>query len=658
MVKRPARIVVPLLLSILTSPAARSTAAAVDAGAALTRRQREILDGIARHAPFDFPDRWLHELGAPPDRGRILRERMVSSISWIEFLAYANALDWSEGERAETHAFLLERFSSFRSGKTRQNVVFLFALTAPAASRSLSGILDGGGSLTEADRADIRCALAALGDPASVQWFEREFPSSEAFVGKPLFAWEDYEREERDEANRETVRSYRLWETAMREPYYKRLKHLARAGIYAMTTRETPAAERERLAVRLLEAFIAKWPGHPGADDCALRLMNHAIERRDLKKVFVWTQRASLLPDQDCASTALRILKPLVDSQLPVEVIDEAIGGEPDPPNRDFLVYERFIKTARDDAAAAIDWFDRVALADPRGLFAEARSLAGGVPPSAALRDGVREDLSLEIVRLYPERSRALAATPHEGSAGPGEEAFLRALTPREREVVVRTRRGRRRSIDVDPSRLARQYRLLLELTNLRRLEEGAADAESRADLRYRQGKLLYREPDLLLPLWADRDQGFGWALNAVRFDAEGDRRLETYAVRAFGLRRSYDMLASLLTDYPRYSGRDQALFHMAQAYAKLMDDKPAKVIDAWVFPDRPPVGSREGAAEYSHRRVGELFRRVVEEAPDSVWVDESERGAAYRFKAAAALRARREKEEKRAAAARGPREF
>ena len=64
-----------------------------------------------------------------------------------------------------------------------------------------------------------------------------------------------------------------------------------------MEARQIGTAERHELARRLIPLFLVKWPGHPGCDDAAMQLMNFAIERKDSKEIFIWAQRASLLPD-------------------------------------------------------------------------------------------------------------------------------------------------------------------------------------------------------------------------------------------------------------------------------------------------------------------------------------------------------------------------
>lgn len=413
-----------------------------------------------------------------------------------------------------------------------------------------------------------------------------------------------------------------------------------------MNAREPATGRREALIGRLLPLFTAKWPGHPGSDDCALRLMNDAIRRRDLKEIYLWAQRASLLPDEDCSRTALPILKALADSQLTVGAIEEILASEDGAQNRDFLRYQSFILTAREDAAAGIEYFDRIALAEKDGVFAQARRHAAGAAPSPALRDGIDEALTLEILRLYPERSRDLGKTPYEPRGQPGDEGYVGVLSGREQDVVLKTRLRREQSIALDATKLGKQYRLIVELENLRIMEEREKDRELKADLRYRRAKLFYRESPVFFPVWADEEMAWGWHLNAVRYDAESDRRLEAYAMKAFALRRAHDLLASILADYPGYRGTHSVLFHMAQAYAKLMDYKPAKALDAWTLPDRPPQGSAESKIEHGHRRVGELFRRIVEEFPASPWADEAEKGSLWRLKMADLLRREREKVE------------
>ncbi|MBI4582825.1 MAG: hypothetical protein HY717_02155 [Planctomycetes bacterium] len=614
---------------------------------------------MAKYAPWDFPERWLHELGTPEERNAILRDRMLSSPSWIHFLSFANALDWSEKNRQKTFEYVQGRFAGLKSGKSRQNIIFLLALTAADGKKLLNDLLSNApAGWTAEDKDDLRCALAALGDEPAIEWFQRDFQGTQAFIGKPVFQFEEYSKEEEVEANRQAVRSYRFWEILFRRPYFWKLRLLSRSGVYAMRARETSAKDSDALAARLLPNFIAKWPGHPGCDDAALRLMNFSIERRDLKAIYLWAQRASLLPDQDCHKTAVRIIKALADSQLPIEALDEIIASDDGKQNRDFLRYQRFLRTARENAAEGIKYFDRRAGDDHSSLFAQSRQAAARVEPSAALRDGVHEEVTLNILRLYPDRSRTMAQASFEPKKAIQEDDYLNVLSTREKDVVLRTRLQRQNSIELNEKMLSRQYRLLVELMNLEAMENMEKDPELKADLRYRQAKLFYREQDILFPIWAEQSSAWGYALNAARFDAAGDQRLADYAQRTFALSRAYQILTAMLSDFPRYSGKHNVVFHMAEAYAKIMDYKPAKTIDAWTLPDKPPPGSKEGMLEFGHRRVGELFQKVVNEFPESNWADTAEKGAAWRLRMANLLRVKREKEEKQKAREEGSKEF
>ncbi|HAK95375.1 MAG TPA: hypothetical protein DCM87_10315 [Planctomycetes bacterium] len=612
----------------------------------LTGRQHDIVRGIVKFAPWDCPDRWLYELGTPAERSAALRTAMAGAISWIDFLALANALDWSAEEAKKTHDSLLGLLPGIESGKVRQNIIFLVALTAADARERLAALFTSPASAAE-DRADAGCALAALGDEAAAEWLLRDFAASEDFVGRPVFEFADYRKEEADEKNRATIRSYRFWETIFRRPYFRPLQFLARAGLYRLTVAGDGDRARDALARRLMPIFIAKWHGHPGSDDLALRMLNYALEERDLRSIYLWAQRASLLPDQDCAGSAVHILGALADSQLSIADIDAIIDSPDGMQNRAFLRYERFVKTARKDLAAALAYFNALADNEPASVFANARRLAAQAKPSGALRDGIIEPLSLKIMLGYPGRSRALGETPYRPETAPTEESYVGLLTERERQVVLRTRLSRTSSVAIDAQALAGQYRLLLELGNLADMERDAQDIAEKADLRYRRAKLFYRESRVLLPVWGSETMNAGYRLNEARYDADADRRLEEYAGEAFAFRRAFDLLASIRKDYPSYAGMDLVLFHQGHCIAKLMDYRPAKVLGAWVYPDRPPPDSREGALEYAHGRVAEIFNELLAAYPESQWARQIEQAAPWHAKMAALMRAQREKNER-----------
>jgi hypothetical protein len=84
-------------------------------------------------------------------------------------------------------------------------------------------------------------------------------------------------------------------------------------------------------------------------------MLNYAVQKRDLKSIYIWAQRASLLPDQDCAEGAVKLLTALADSQLSATEIDEILASPDGKQNRAFLRYERFLKTVRKDLDAGLE---------------------------------------------------------------------------------------------------------------------------------------------------------------------------------------------------------------------------------------------------------------------------------------------------------------
>lgn len=617
-------------------------------GAELSPRQKEILRGVKEYAPWDCPDRWLYELGGLRERDRTIRQAMLEANSWIYFLAYAALLEWNAPEAKGNLDWLTEKLPALESGKIRQNVIFLVALAAPDAKQRLRKIIEATDKkLTREDRTDAGCALAMLGDEKAAEWFEKEFKGSECMLGRPVFSFGDYVSEE-EKDNREVTLSYRTWEVLFRRPYFRYLQFLARTNLYSMHKPSVTQDVTDKLARRFLPLFPAKWPGHPGCDDFAVRMLNYAISGGDLKSAYRWAQRATLLPDQDCQDPMVKVFTAIAESQLSVSDIDEILASPDGNHNRDFLLYTRFLALAKEDRGRAIKYFDEIALSDKHSLFARARSLAADCAVPEGIRGGADGNLSLRILVSYPKRSKELAGTQWEPEDKIREEDFLGVLNYREREVALRTRLARKDSIKLDPKEVAWQYRILLELHNVEQMEKAQANPSTKADLRYKQASIVYHNRGIFFPVWARHHLNYGYSLNQVRFDGKGDERLTNYAARTFYLRRAYDLFISLLKDYPEYKGADKVLFSAAKCYAKLMDYRPAKAVDVWTYPDAPPEDSKEGKVEYGHRRVAELFRRVIKEFPDSSLADDAERAATYREKMARSLRLGREKEEKR----------
>jgi hypothetical protein len=571
---------------------------------------------------------------------------MLTTVSWMHFLTYATLLDWSEKEAGATFEFLMKNLPGVQSGKVRQNVIFLVALTAPDAKKRLTAVFESKKGFDKEDRIDAGCALAMLGDSKAGKWFEKEFKGSTCMTGRPVFEFTDYIKEE-EKDSREVTRSYRTWEILFRRPYFRRLQFMCRSSVYTMHRRQMNQSSRDELARKFLPLFPAKWPGHPGCDDFAVRMLHFAIAQKDLKSAYRWSQRATLLPDQDCKEQMTRIFTSLAESQLSARDIDGILSSPEGKHNRDFLRYTKFLALAREDKGKAFEHFDRLAREDKHGMFARARLLAAESPVPEGIRSGVDNELSLKILVDYPKRSKELGKTAWERRKEVSEEDYVGVLTYREREVMLRTRLARKDSIELDARKVARQYRLLLELHNLEKMEKCETDKAKKADLRYKQAAVVYNNRDAFFPVWAKHSFNFGYNLNQVRYDRKGDGRLSSYVSKTFYLRRAYDLFGSLLKDYPKYPGRDKVLFSLAKCYARLMDYKPARAADVWVFPDRPAKDSKQEKMEYAHGRVAELFRRVVKECPESSLADDAERAAQYREKMARVLRLKREKTRK-----------
>lgn len=409
----------------------------------------------------------------------------------------------------------------------------------------------------------------------------------------------------------------------MGRPYFRRL-NLLQPSVYGLRRGVRPESARRSLLRRLLPLFLKAWPGHPGSDDFAATLCHEALAVGNRLDAYRWAQRSTLLPDRDRGLT--RTFSAMADSQLTLKEVEALLDSDDGDYNRDFLRYTCFLKRVRVDLEAGLKEFDECA-EDAAGVFAHARRAAAEVDVPPGLRDGLDKALTLELLIAFPLRSRALAKTPTVSSDDDGGR-YLNVLSSSEREVARRTRLDGKNSISLNVSRLARQYRLLVELRQLERLEH-AAEGERKAELRTRRARVIYRNPDAFFPVWAQHHMSFGHDLNAVRCDSHADARLASYVAQAFNLRRAYELFASVLTEFPSYRGKDRVLNGLAQCSAKLMDYRPAKAIDAWVFSEPRP--KETSAQAFAHGQVAEWFERLVRECPTSPLADAAERAARYR---------------------------
>ena len=81
-------------------------------------------------------------------------------------------------------------------------LIFLLLLTGADPAPDLRNLLERKAeSISEEDRKDLLCALAALGDEQAMEWFSRDFQGTRVFVGRPIFEFEDYVKEEQAEKN-------------------------------------------------------------------------------------------------------------------------------------------------------------------------------------------------------------------------------------------------------------------------------------------------------------------------------------------------------------------------------------------------------------------------------------------------------------------------
>ncbi|MDH3591101.1 MAG: hypothetical protein OER88_04445, partial [Planctomycetota bacterium] len=315
--------------------------------------------------------------------------RIASERAWTDCLAcLAAAADRTdEDARYERLAHALEKSTD---PIARQNLIFLTVLTLPIprAKSLLEPIEDGGGE----DAEDVIGALAFSGDGDAFQRFRALGAPSDAPVHRLI----DTSRPADDLAAtgtleaRRVLRSYRLIEALDRDVYFD------------ITTLEAPhdwlppPDPSDTTAERLLRAWLARYPNHPGSDDMALRLGRIAVRRGDFFDGARWFSRACTWPDQRVAYRSMVRLRACAELFLTPGQIDQLVNDEGlDTPNRQWLQYVRLRRIAAEESfARALATAAGIAAAEPVSPIARAwrlrfatthpKGLDSGVTPLAA----------------------------------------------------------------------------------------------------------------------------------------------------------------------------------------------------------------------------------------------------------------------------------
>ena len=543
--------------------------------------------------------------------------------------ALANARDWSQALRCfyglpavDSDGAALERLQALFARTTdpvvRQNLLFLAALALPPDIarpwlEAVQGSADRDG-IYEPDREDALVALAFSDQGSYAATFEAlASKESRAYVHRLVDRIEDHGGIGRAGGHdaRETLRAYRAIEVLDRQPYFKIQAYLAPLDWHQRGWKQTTSTTQ----ARLLEAWLRRYPGHPGSDDMALRLARYAITERRYVDAARWFSRAATLPDQDVAYGARDGLISCCELLLTPAQLDALANEDGDlTPNRQLILYVRARRiAARAGFQAALDVMDDVRrYEDPFAPLVEGWEQRWSGNPPRGLGSGlVPLDPSDELHRRAPSPTRAPPLTTHRA------RTWMETRLVPDPEVQA-----------LWPGRLASQFRLWETLATLERRTE-RAQGHGRADLLYKQAAVFYHQPDVLFPAYAWHTHRFVSMLRGagLRLDEPADlgRAHQHFEGQTYSLHRALRLFARIEREHPNYPAMDRVLFSKAMAWKRLADYKPH--YDWFAVPkSMDPDDRRDGAV----RRLVETFKTLIARFPQSSLADDARRAIGY----------------------------
>ncbi|MGQ0614106.1 MAG: hypothetical protein ACT4PV_10250 [Planctomycetaceae bacterium] len=485
-------------------------------------------------------------------------EELGRSPGWIDSLRVLAGLPRLPG--APEQALRLARaLEGAEDPVSRQNIIFLAALTLPwpVAEPWLRAVRDAG---DPEDGEDALCALAFSGDPAARGEFRGlSGVPSRARVHRLLPSYAHHEElgEERTVEAREVLRSYRAIEVLDREPYFKRLIVLVP---YAWLPHPAPSEELSR---EIQEQWLARYPGHPGSDDIALRLARLQTEPYAAAR---WYARSACLPDQDVTSGAVLGLLATCELLLRHEQLDWLAHERAlDSPCRALVQYVRLRRIAAEQGfARALAEAEGAAHAEPDGAIAGAwrHRWAAGVP------QGVESGWA-PLAADDPLRDQAPPVPP--ASTWPDRlDARWRRRAPAAEEQLSPSREP----VQLDARSLASQFRAWETLAELERRAAGARRAE-RSDLLYKQAAIFFHDPGVLFPVYGTGTTNFQYMLQwrgHASLQPRVEATLEAFEESSYSSYRAIALFDRIEREDAGYAAMDRVLFSRAVARKRALD--------------------------------------------------------------------------------------
>jgi hypothetical protein len=530
----------------------------------------------------------------PSPRARARVEELLRAPGWLAFLGIHHRLP-PAGAAGE-----IERLRTVHERAehpvVRQNAIALATLLSPGDAEPWLRALADGADADDAE--DALVFLAFGGDESAVARFEAlARRPSDARVRRLVCEPEIHEALAHEDGARAMLRSYRAVEVLDREPYFKRSVVLVRRAPWAAHAMPVPSAVRRRLHV----AWLARWPGHPGSDDLAVRVARAHADERDAYEAARWYGRAAILPDQDVIHGALRGLLATAETALSLDEVAR-LAREDDlaEAHGEVLDYVRLRRLAvgRGFGVAVREAARRRATSASERL-AHAWTTRLCAPPCRGLDSGV-------VPLPADDPLRTVAAAPP-----PGETPTVDSR-PRNRVGGVYDRYDLWRedaAARLDPPRpafsfdagaLRRQFRAWETLAELEERAE-RAHGDARADLLYKQAAILHHDPNVVFPVHVLSGSYTGGFLrhDGTTDEEQADAAMRRFQAESFASRRAILVFERIRREHPGYAGMDSVLYSVGVSWRRLIDHRALA-----------STVREEDTEDWTHRH--EMARRLV----------------------------------------------
>jgi hypothetical protein len=482
---------------------------------------------------------------------------LAAAGGWMKSLAVHEALPRLLTPEAELRR-LEGTLAQATNPVARQNILFLAVLTLPTEVSHpwLRSVMTGGPG---GDAEDALLALAFDGDPAArFRFADLSRASSRAPVHRLLDTVYDHEAlgESGTDEAREVLRSYRAIEVLDRDPYFDLTFHNVRHAPWLSHPTWTPDLARDVLA-----SWIARYPGHPGSDDMALRLGRIEIDRGAPLEAARWLSRSATMPDQDVCEVAVRDLVAVCELLLSPEELD-LLAHEQGylTPNRTLVQYIRLRRLAAERGfAVAILYAEALGRDEPLSVLGYAWNHRYGAEVPRGLGSGL-----LPLPADDPLRAMEESVPPFErpeGSPVPRRIPGYLGTPPDKARLDPYPER-----LPIDATVLMRQFRAWEAIVELER-RATRAHGHARSDLLYKVAAVFYHEPHAIFPAYGNVCD-FGGVLWLA--ERKSPASYGTFVRTSLPLLRAIRIFEEIEREDPSYGGIDKVIYSKGVAWARL----------------------------------------------------------------------------------------